>query len=185
MRDVPYKGNLRRKLKTSSDNLTREAFMSADAQDEGALLDALERLLPSEADRFTEATAAKPREYIRQLDMIETSVEEKLHAVNTFLVANWIQERWLADRIPEKDIARHREELMKKYNRVWNAYRGLSTDSESEKIKSGRRIFEQTCTSVENLHTAGVPFVPDMNEGELHHKADSRKIGWHPDWERR
>ena len=172
-------------MQQGSFNKAEEAFLASDAQDEDALLEALEQILPSETKRLPTATAAQPQEYIRQLDLIHSTVEDKLQAVNCFIIANWMHELWRVDQIPPERIARHTKVLNQKFERIRSNHRGFSSDSEAEKIKNGRTIFGETCKEVENLHTQGVPFVRDMNEGELHHKANNHEIGWHPDWEDR
>lgn len=158
-----------------------QAFLHLDTEagDEDALLDALEKLLPSRAEVISKVTCSKPNEYIRQLDHIRMAVDVKIDAAINYVTAQCMYERWRANHIDAKKIQRHLEVLIKKYNVNFATYK----DQDTDKVKCGKNIFRETCRDVENIREHGLPFVRNMNEGLLHQQADKHKIGWHPDWE--
>ncbi len=171
-------------LQNGTPHNDKKVSLSTDANDADALFAALEQLMPNAGTRLSIATAWNAQEYIRQLDLLKMNVALKLEAVNSFLTAEWMQERWLSDHVNKEDIDKHSQELIRHYDRVWGTCRGLPDDTASQKIEHGRHIYGETCHRVENIHTKGVPFVRHMNEGVLHHKVNDREIGWHPDWRR-
>lgn len=122
------------------------------------------------------------RTYIKQLDIIDCSDDDKLNAVTDFLQASADRTFW-GDKglVHELSFEEFEEEL----KRVWlNVKREILIEKKTlTDEEKGQLIYGKCSMHKTQLQNMSVPvhFVP----GSFHALSDEKVIGWHPDYEKR
>lgn len=120
------------------------------------------------------------RTYIRQLDLIACTFEEKLAAANDYLRAAIDRSRWAEMGLVHAASFVDFEDLLK---RRWTAKKKV-TELQSKQESSqhqGALLFAECMQINEKLQEKAVP--THFNPGCFHALADVQAIGWHPAYE--
>lgn len=164
----------------------REAFISARKHAERHdLFDHSKPLVPTVAQRMMQVNDDNRELYLRQLEWIGASVEERLEAIGEYCVAFVNRDAWIKDEsvsideIEELDAAacifhgraerKHKRELK-------------SNPSEAEKQKLGCDVLDD-CYEWSRDQNVGTMKPPrQFVDGEFHYLANRGELGWHYDW---
>lgn len=127
-----------------------------------------------------EALAELPvRTYVRQLELIDATFEEKLSAATDFLRSSadrtfWGKKGWVLDASFDEfeDALTRQWDLKRKTRLLEDAGRGRET--------TGKLIYVDCCGCQQSIEGLEVP--PHFVPGSLHALADCLDIGWHPDF---
>jgi len=127
-----------------------------------------------------EALAELPvRVYVRQLELIDASFDEKIRAASDFLSASadrtfWAKRGWIFDAsFNDFELALKRHLEIKRKTR-------LLEDSFRAAEVTGQLIYADSSDCRQTLEGLEVP--PHFVPGSLHTLADRRDIGWHPEF---
>ena len=117
--------------------------------------------------------------YIRQLDLIDLEIDEKLNAVSDFLMAEDDRYTWIDNGTIHRDSA---EEFEDNLYRTWSNIKGeiKATQSALSQCSQGAAIYfrcKQHQPKIENYSLQ-----PHFIAGTYHLLANKPLLGWHPDW---
>lgn len=145
-----------------------------------------ERFLHSLADEPTDevikSTISGSPCFIRQLDLVDSDVDDKTRAASDFLRSTGDRTRWAEEGIVfEGSMHDYDSALLRRHQNLKKEV-GLSNKSLSEK-EQGRLLYVRCCDSAPIALEARV--VPEhFLSGSLNALADRREIGWHPDFDK-
>lgn len=128
---------------------------------------------PSEAEKLERL----PDNFVRQLDLIERSFDQKLEAISDFLQASWDRAMWSkAGDIHDDSFT----ELNANLERTWqNLSLATSIEAESKPETQRGQLLYAKCM----MHAAriqGMEPPPHFVPGCFHSLADNLTVGWHP-----
>lgn len=119
------------------------------------------------------------RKYVRQLEIIDASEEDKIHAINDYLRASVDRTEWSKRGIVHKESLDEFEDGLVQFwkNRKRQVEIAQKNLSEPER---GMYLYSECGTNRPKLQGLEVPnhFTP----GSYHALADIETIGWHPDY---
>lgn len=128
---------------------------------------------PSEAEKLERL----PDNFVRQLDLIERSFDEKLEAISDFLQACWDRAKWSkAGDIHDDSFIELNENLERAWQNL-NLATGIEAGSKPE-TQRGQLLYAKCM-----MHTAriqGMEPPPHFVPGCFHGLADDLTVGWHP-----
>ena len=145
-----------------------------------------ERFLHSLADAPTDevikSTITESPCFIKQLDLVDSDIEEKTRAASDFLRTTGDRTRWAEEGIVfEGSMNEYDSALLRRHQNLKTEV-GLVNKSLSEK-EQGRLLYSRCCQSSPMALEARV--VPEhFMSGSLNALADRREIGWHPDFDK-
>jgi hypothetical protein len=124
----------------------------------------------------TEVSQNKPRNYVKQLNLIDCDEEEILSAINDFLMAAADRTNWAIKGLVTSGSF---DDFEKSLNRVWtNTKKAVILEKgEDEPLKAGKQI-HNTCMQ-HTAHLQGMEVPNHFTPGCFHRLADSLSIGWH------
>lgn len=126
-----------------------------------------------------ESAGHLPRAFVRQLDLIGTTYEDKLEAVSDYLMASADRTDWAV--CGEVDATSF-DDLDATLKRQWKNKRVACTVAHGSKsqIEQGQALYVDCMQVTASLQSMQPPthFIP----GCFHRLADDLSIGWHPDY---
>ena len=138
----------------------------------------LHSLSEAPSDEIIESTISGAPCFVRQLDLIDASVEEKTRATSDFLRTSVDRTRWAeAGHIFEGSLSDYDGALLRRHQNLKTEV-GISHAEFSEK-QQGHLLYAKCCSSAQlALEGRTVPdhFLP----GTLNQLSDRQEIGWHP-----
>lgn len=129
----------------------------------------------------SQRNAVSNRNFVRQLQLLETKEEEIIDAINDFLRASWEKTRYAKEcNLTSSDFNSFYNNLIERWKTIFNLKIRLKM-KESKLEDVGYDIYNTTISHREKL--AGYETQEYYTtKGAYHQLADNLELGWHPEW---
>ncbi|MGX5690247.1 ABC-three component system protein [Arcticibacter tournemirensis] len=130
----------------------------------------------------------KTKDFIRQLELIEATEDDKVEAIDDYLRATKERDRWAeAGTIPgHDDIINFEADLSRKWGQHFKKNLLTCKARTDLTLADVGNLVYIDCSLAHGYHLAGYPVIQSYTvTGGMHILSNKLKIGWHPEWQKK